>query len=133
LVEDLVRLNESGFATLASQPGTRGELFGMPVEQRAYVDGVADASLARMVVDVAAGTELWAIALPAMQDTATALAISRGSAGNHAWGGVERASDLVDIVSPEVVDWRDTWKVLVVDPEWGRPRVLWDLLRSVTG
>jgi hypothetical protein len=46
---------------------------------------------------------------------------------------VERAHDVVEVVAPEVVDWRDVWKVLVVDPEWGRSRVLWDLLRSITG
>jgi hypothetical protein len=133
LVEDLVRVNEAGLATLSSQPGTRGEVRGMPVEQRAYVDGVADFPLARMIVDVAAGTDLLAFALPVMQDAAIAVAVSRGAPGNHAWGDVERAHDVVEVVAPEVVDWRDVWKVLVVDPEWGRSRVLWDLLRSITG
>ncbi|MGF1645376.1 MAG: hypothetical protein ACFCVF_00400 [Kineosporiaceae bacterium] len=133
LVEDLVRLNEAGLATLSSQPGMHGEVHGVPVEQRAYVDGVADFPLARMVVDVAAGTDLVAFALPVMQDAAVSVAVSRGAAGNHMWGDVERAHDLVEVVSPEVLDWRDTWKVLVVDPEWGRPRALWDMLRSITG
>ncbi|MGF1661255.1 MAG: hypothetical protein ACFCVG_02075 [Kineosporiaceae bacterium] len=133
LVEDLIRINEAGLATLSSQPGMRGEFHGLHVEQRAYVDGVADFPLARMIVDVAAGTDLMAMALPVMQDAAISVAVSRGAAGNHTWGDVERAHDVVEVVSPEVVDWRDAWKVLVVDPEWGRPRALWDLLRSITG
>lgn len=139
LVPVLATLNRAGFVTTGSQPGGTGICDGTPWQQRAAVEAFAGAgpALAVTVAARAAGLIVvacepgraprWRIRLGGRVEvtrsggrvcTWSGAVLSRRHI-RGAWGACH--PDAAAVV-------RGAWQVTVIDPEWGRPDLLWRVL-----
>ena len=154
----LARLNRAGFVTSGSQPASDGKgCDGANWRQRAAVEGYAsDAVLDRLRscvrLDATTGTFPLLIAQKASRwryryDRAVAVTRTDGcdphcptrhaDGCDYTWFGakVPRHRHIRDphmgygICHPDAVDAVcEAWQVTVIDPEWGRNDLLWDVL-----
>jgi hypothetical protein len=139
LIPVLARLNRAGFVTDCSQPGQTGDGW----EQRAAVQGYAAQDVAlRIIGAVAADPELVTISCPPSMvprwryGYRDAMTVTRAR-GRHFTGfGVRIPRRHIrdgwighGMCSREAVKALcEAWQVTVIDPEWGRPDLLWQVL-----
>ncbi len=157
MVPVLACLNRAGFVTVQSQAASDGEGYdGAHWKQRAAVEGFAGPEAAYAVITAAVKADLVTIAY----DPATlprwryrydrAVAVTRTDGGDPAcptrhpdgcdytWFGTQVPRR--HIRSPHLgygICHRDAvaalcsaWQVTVIDPEWGRPGLLWRVLSA---
>ena len=146
LVPVLAALNRAGYFTNGSQPGMAGRGFdGAHWEQRAAVEGFASAGLTSALGAAAERAGLIVIALdPAARPKVRingrpAVDVTRrGGRARTAFGAHLSRAHLYDahtgygICRPDAIAAVcGAWQVTVIDPEWGRPDVLWAVLAGV--
>ncbi|WP_051451056.1 DUF6919 domain-containing protein [Actinospica robiniae] len=130
LIPHLARANRNGFVTTSSQPGVAlADCSG----QRAFVGGFCTADTAERIQDACLGTDLIAIATPPAWENPTRIAVSIRDAKPCTWAGA-----VVSVVDIGVYYGEDcpravaslflAWQVAIIDPAWGRARLLWERL-----
>lgn len=146
LVPVLATLNRAGYVTICSQPGETGPGYdGALWEQRAAVEGFADDTLVLRLIIAAAAAGLAVIhhnpARRARRWTRCGqmLPVTRRNGKDYTWFGahpsrLNLSDDWTGYGSchPDAVDAvLNAWQVTVIDPEWGRNDLLWEVLSSV--
>ena len=149
LVPVLAQLNRAGYLTNSSQPGEAGLGYdGERYEQRAAVEGFAGAKLTHTLTDAARDAGLTVIAydpagLPRWRNRYRhCMPVTQ--AGGHAFTrfGAHLSRRFLrdgwvgygDCHPAAVEAVCAAWQVTVIDPVWGRPNLLWDVLSdAVTG
>jgi len=141
LVPVLAKLNRTGFVTTGSQPG---EVFGVDDlgRHRAAVEGFASWAVAEAIETAAVHADLIAV----VHDPVTlprwryyrgeAVIVTKIGDRDFTGFGVQlprrhiRDAHLgYGICHPDAVDALcEAWQVTVIDPQWGRPDVLWQVL-----
>lgn len=142
LVPDLVRLNRAGVVTTGSQPGATGtDQDGDGWVQRAYVTAYGDNETIDRLARAAAAAGLWVLCEPydapatvaTMPAPPVPVAFDDGHAPlmglypgrNTVWGAPSIAWH------PESrAAWETATQLVVIDPEPGRERLLWDTLTA---
>jgi hypothetical protein len=134
LVPVLAAANRAGFVTHGSQPGTRPEIGydGAVWEQRAAVDGFANAVLAQRIHDVCASAGLIVHMYPSAGrrgEKAVPVTIRNGC--RYTGFGHRLPRRLIRFLyrancNDDAVDaLLNAHQVTVIDPEWGRDDYLW--------
>ena len=140
LVPVLAALCRAGYMTAASQPARAGG--GGGLEQRGAVRGFAGPGLALRIADAALAAGLHVIAVPPGRRprSGESLAVTRRDGalvtmfGPMPAGGVTSLASGWGLCHPEAVAaLLGAWQVAVVDPEWGRPGLLWTSLAAAAG
>lgn len=155
LIPVLATLNRAGFYTTGSQPAFDGTGYdGAHWKQRAAVEAYADAPVALRVIRAAQEAGMLVIAWPPSSlprrryryDRAVAVTRTDGcdpacptrhpDGCDYTWFGTQVPRR--HIRSPHLgygICRRDAvralcsaWQVTIIDPEWGRPGLLWDVL-----
>jgi hypothetical protein len=145
LVPLFARLNRAGFVTTGSQIGEDGPGYdGAHWQQRAAVEGFAGTELALELNDVARAAGLFPIlhapsTLPRWRyGYRESLAVTRRNGERYTRFGVHlprrhiRDSWIGYGVCHQdaVTALCNAWQVTLIDPEWGRPGVLWRVLAA---
>jgi hypothetical protein len=145
LVPVLARLNRAGFVTDTSQPGEiEHGANGTLAEQRAAVQGYADQYLtSRLALAAHAAGLVMVLFSPAELPRwryryGKSVTVTRVNGRRFTGFGVQlprrhiRDAHLgFGICDREAVDAIEAaWQVTVIDPEWGRPDVLWKVLEE---
>ena len=149
LVPLLARLNRAGFVTTGSQAGEFGRgRDGADGQQRAAVEGFATGAALVRFSDAAHDAGLLAVAYdPASlfrwrYGYRDSIAVTARAGRNYTWFGVRiPRRHIRDSWTGYGMCHRDAvkalcgaWQLTLVDPEWGRPGVLWETLeRAVAG
>lgn len=146
LIPALAALNRAGFYTTASSPADDAESFdGLRWRQRAGVEGFADETLAFRLRESARAAGLAAVVLCPQGrprkgwDSAFEVAITERDGAQYTWLGQHLSRR--EIRSRGATGWGicrrsavralcDSWQVAIVDPEWGRERLLWGVLAA---
>jgi hypothetical protein len=141
LIPVLIACNRAGFVTIGSQPGKVETCAGGLCEQRAGVEGIADAAALARLREAIKGTGLRLIThrAPRRQwrwSGAThedAMVVTRDCGEDFTQFGATLsrglACDMAGARSPEACEAViAAWQVTIIDPEWGRNSVLWPAL-----
>ena len=143
LVPVLAVLNRAGYVTNGSQPGDAGRGFdGGWWEQRAVVEGFAGPRVTRRLTTAARAAGLIVIAhdparLPRWRIRyRSRVAVTREDGQPVTWFGAHLSRrHLRDAWTGygachrnAVSDVCRAWQVTVIDPQWGRPELLWQVL-----
>ena len=146
LVPLLARLNRAGFMTAGSQIGESGPGYdGAHYEQRATLEGFASREMATLLVLAANMAGLTVVAhdpavLPRWRYRYGRSVTVTTREGHHVTGfGIHIPRRHINdahigwgICSREARKALcSAWQVTIIDPEWGRPGLLWDALASV--
>lgn len=145
LVPVLAAANRAGFYTMASSPAddTTGS-DGVRWRQRAAVEGFADAGLARRLHDAARAAGLISVTLcpdgrPGKGwDRAFEVGVTERDGDRYTWFSQHLSRREI---RSRRVGWGicrraavkalcGAWQVALIDPEWGRPDVLWRVLED---
>ena len=122
----LAALNRAGFLTIDSQPGAS--------EQRAFVNGFAPESIARVIARVTLYTDLYVLIVPPWAEGGYQIPVGIEDLQPCIWSGFSEFTDLDafdKICRPEVMQALvRAWSVSVVDLSWGRRGHLWEMLCS---
>lgn len=143
LVPVLARLNRAGYVTDCSQPGEIDDCCGGGlIEQRAAVQGYASPQVAGTLIRAAetaglvvvscspAGVPRWRYGygpsvtvtqVNGLRFTGFGVRIPRRHIRDPHIGYGECGREAVDVLC-------SAWQVTVIDPEWGRDDLLWDVL-----
>jgi hypothetical protein len=147
LVPALAVLNRAGYLTSGSQPGEAGQgLNGRRWEQRAAVEGFAGLRVGRRLAAAARAAGLIVIVgdparLPRWRTGCRSrVPVTRVDGQPVTWFGAHLSRrHLRDPWTGygachrhAVNDVCRAWQVTVIDPEWGRPGLLWRVLRDAT-
>ena len=133
----LIALNQSGFLTVASQPGRRAglERSGVRIMQRAFVCGFARPARARALVRAARSAELVALRQSTNADGGEPIAVTLQDGEPRVFTGHGARAAELDLfrasLHPRALAELDRCDYLSVhDPRWGRQRTLWRALNS---
>jgi hypothetical protein len=143
----LTALNRAGYMTTQSQAGVTGPGYdGAGWEQRAAVEGFASPIAAYLLMDAAEKAGLWFTGhdprkLPRWRiRTGGAVVITTRAGEPYTQFGVQFSRRFLRGTYAGVCDPLavaavcSAWQVTVIDPEWGRPGLLWRTLRNaITG
>lgn len=134
IVPQLVQINQHGLVTHNSQPARDGGEW----EQRAYLDAYGPGELVRLVADAAgqAGLLVWVTDADGREAWPGAgwarVPVTRSPDGDCTWvGHAMTAGDALprwdEVLSPAAAKvFFDAWFISIVDPDWGRPDLLWE-------
>lgn len=145
LVPALAALNRAGYVTIGSQPGETGRgVDGGFWEQRAAVDGLASGLLVWRIAGAAERAGLTVIThdpagRPRWGTRGQAVPVTREDGEDCTWFGAQVSRHhLSDSWTGFGGCHRDAvravlraYQVTVIDPEWGRPGLLWEVLSGV--
>ncbi len=146
LVPVLAVLNRAGYVTNGSQPGDAGQGFnGGWWEQRAAVAGFAGLRVTRRLTTAALSAGLTVIAhdpaqLPRWRiGCRSSVAVTREDGQPVSWFGAHLSRRYLrdgwtgygTCHRSAVSDVCRAWQVTIIDPQWGRPELLWQVLSSV--
>lgn len=127
LVSDLAALNRVGFVTDFSQPA---EAVVDGCSQRAAVSGFCRENVARRIAALGLSTELIVIAFPPGGEGGHYIPITISEYRPCTWAGRYGIDELEHLAAScgegAIEELRNTWRVDVLDPQWGRDRYLWD-------
>ena len=135
------RIGPLGYVTDASQPGCDGPGYdGQRWLQRAAVSGLVDDPQLRDCLVAAA--ELVGLTIVQHDMTpgrhAEGVPVTRSQGRDHtAFGRYLSVRDLRTIWPPQIIGRRafdrvaEAWQLTLIDPEWGREDVLWEVLAEV--
>lgn len=141
LIPVLAAVNRLGYVTDASQPGCDGPGYdGQRWLQRAAVSGLVDDPQLRDCLVAAA--ELVGLTIVQHDMTpgrhAEGVPVTRSQGRDHtAFGRYLSVRDLRTIWPPQIIGRRafdrvaEAWQLTLIDPEWGREDVLWEVLAEV--
>jgi len=139
LIPVLAALNEWGFITDGSQPGSPDY-----PDQRAFVGGFADGHQVIALNEATMRTRLVVLAFPPGQpehrsETWLAIPVTLDGDREFTWVGGAMGPRTIRLnfteYHPHFVDWLadEAWQVTVLDPEWERNDLLWPILGGLAG
>jgi len=135
ILRDLLVLNRRGLVSLFSQPAEPIASGGSG--QRSAFEGLAEEQLARRVAALTLYTDLLVFLYEPCATGGYQVPISTWEYHPYTWCGAsfgeENIEPLVEISSiAGKLALLGAWRVVVIDPKWGRKRLLWNSLRKVT-
>ena len=145
LVPVLARLNRAGLVTTASSSGESGPGYdGEHWQQRAAVEAFASPGAASALTDTAADSGLIVVAfdpatLPRRHwNTTRQVPVTLRAGEEYTWFGQQWCRREIcgprlgwGICNPAAIAALcSAWQVTVIDPEWGRADLLWDVLEQ---
>lgn len=134
ILPDLLLLNQRGFVTTFSQPG---ESIDAGNGQRAAVEGFAEETLARALGSLTLSTDLLVFIYEPFGVGGYQVPITIVDFHPFTWCGSSSGPDdlhsFAEFFSPAGIHALSTaWRVVAIDPRWGRSRYLWRHLCRVT-
>jgi len=129
ILDPLIRLNESGLLTTASQPAMIGDGW----RQRAFVDGFAAKEDALRIDVKALYSDLHLLTFPPGEGGGYMTPVSVSEGEPMTWNGHADHSFMLEPFEDRcsgsaLDDLREAWYVIAIDLRWGRKGHLWDVL-----
>lgn len=133
LVDDLVKLNRSGYMTVMSQPGNASAAR----KQRAFVAGFAPKELAHKIARLALYSDLLVLVVPSQNAITLKTPVIVDENRPRGWMGVPSSRDFAvyeTVISDHAKrELQESWSVSLIDLQWGRAKHLWELLGQAVG